>query len=383
MGNLARATYEKSTMCMWPWSYDQCDGSINELEAKQQISACNSDPGYGMHPHQGRGAPEIDIFEVMPGHSMPFTGPVEAFMSSSLQISPGIAKANPRRPKNGLKLNSSQIWYDDVKLGNGVEFNYGFWGQECGPERDPSVNKIHKYMEDAISANRYLNETHFDDHHLYTLDWQPGPQGYLYWYLDDELILGIDGLSIQKRTGAMIPMEPMYLILNTAISHRWGMPEPCPVASCSSCWRCYDCTNPDCQCSLPDGMKNCKNLPAEMKIDFIRLYQDLEDSSHTIGCSPDRFPTAEFIQAHPLRYMNWMPMTASSQTRYWSFIITSSVILLLLMIAIIMQCCINRYKKQVPGYSKLTHSMELSGMLSGTLSEKGRVVEIISNERFI
>ena len=53
----------------------------------------------------------IDIFEVMPGHSMPFTGPVDAFMSSSLQISPGIEKSNPRRPKNGLKLNSSQIWY--------------------------------------------------------------------------------------------------------------------------------------------------------------------------------------------------------------------------------------------------------------------------------
>jgi hypothetical protein len=29
----------------------------------------------------------------------------------------------------------------------------------------------------------------------------------------------------------------------------------------------------DCQCTLPEGMKNCKNLPAEMKIDYIRLYQ--------------------------------------------------------------------------------------------------------------
>lgn len=52
-----------------------------------------------------------DIFEVMPGHSMPATGPVEAFMSSSLQISPGLSKHNPKRPKNGQKLNSSQIWY--------------------------------------------------------------------------------------------------------------------------------------------------------------------------------------------------------------------------------------------------------------------------------
>ena len=29
----------------------------------------------------------------------------------------------------------------------------------------------------------------------------------------------------------------------------------------------------DCQCTLPDGMKQCKNLPAELEIGFIRLYQ--------------------------------------------------------------------------------------------------------------
>lgn len=73
----------------------------------------------------------------------------------------------------------------------------------------------------------------------------------------------------------------------------------------------------ECQCALPDGMKGCKNLPAEMKIDYIRLYQvlfsaprkriiiylccfdkDREDPLHTIGCSPPGFPTKEFIEAH-------------------------------------------------------------------------------------
>jgi Beta-glucan synthesis-associated protein SKN1/KRE6/Sbg1 len=45
-------------------------------------------------------------------------------------------------------------------------------------------------------------------------------------------------------------------------------------------------------------MKNCKNLPAKMEIDYIRLYQDKDDPSHTVDCSPERFPTAEFIAAH-------------------------------------------------------------------------------------
>jgi len=106
-------------------------------------------------------------------------------------------------------------------------------------------------------------------------------------------------------TGAMIPAEPMYLILNTAISHRWGMPEPCDIAHCPMCWRCYDCTNPDCQCTLPDGMKGCKNLPAEMRIDYIRLYQDADNQKHTVGCSPPGYPTSEYIAAHQEDYAPW------------------------------------------------------------------------------
>jgi hypothetical protein len=43
-------------------------------------------------------------------------------------------------------------------------------------------------------------------------------------------------------------------------------------------------------------MKNCKNLPTEMKIDFIRLYQDKEDPRHTLCCSPEGFPTQKFIE---------------------------------------------------------------------------------------
>lgn len=65
---------------------------------------------HGLHPNQGRGSPEIDIFEVMLGHSMPgFDKPFKAFMSSSLQISPGIDKKY--RPINGHELNSSFKWY--------------------------------------------------------------------------------------------------------------------------------------------------------------------------------------------------------------------------------------------------------------------------------
>ena len=51
-----------------------------------------------------------DIFEVMPGHEMPGVGQVQPFMSSSLQIAPGVSKAH-KRPMNGRELNASYTWY--------------------------------------------------------------------------------------------------------------------------------------------------------------------------------------------------------------------------------------------------------------------------------
>ncbi|CAK4619361.1 hypothetical protein LEN26_016297 [Aphanomyces euteiches] len=76
MGNLGRALFTASTTRMWPWTYDECD---RDLEPHQIISACNSNPGYGLNPNQGRGAPEIDILE---GGG--------AAISSSVQIAPGM-----------------------------------------------------------------------------------------------------------------------------------------------------------------------------------------------------------------------------------------------------------------------------------------------------
>ena len=43
--------------------------------------------------------------------------------------------------------------YDGLSVGENGKFNSGFWGQECGPEKDETVEKVHKYMEDAISVN--------------------------------------------------------------------------------------------------------------------------------------------------------------------------------------------------------------------------------------
>ena len=78
MGNLGRAIFSASTNRMWPFSYNKCEPDLFD-PGYQRISACNDNPGYGMNPNQGRGAPEIDVLE---GGG--------AFVSSSVQIGPGM-----------------------------------------------------------------------------------------------------------------------------------------------------------------------------------------------------------------------------------------------------------------------------------------------------
>ncbi|CAK4682279.1 hypothetical protein AeMF1_004220 [Aphanomyces euteiches] len=84
LGNLGRALFTASTTRMWPWSYNECDP---DLAPHQIISACNPDPGYGLNPNQGRGAPEIDILE---GGG--------AAISSSIQVAPGMPDEYRRLP---------------------------------------------------------------------------------------------------------------------------------------------------------------------------------------------------------------------------------------------------------------------------------------------
>jgi hypothetical protein len=152
----------------------------------------------------------------MPGHNMPGDkgAPIRPFVSSSLQISPGITKSE-NRPINGEKLNNSRTWYNDIIIGEGGEYNYGFWGAPVGPAIDNSKGQIYKYQEDAISVNTFLEETHFDTHHTYRLEWQPGPNGYLDWYIDDGFLLGINGASLQELTGSFIPEVQEHYITFT------------------------------------------------------------------------------------------------------------------------------------------------------------------------
>mmetsp|Transcript_10252 Transcript_10252/g.17148 ORF Transcript_10252/g.17148 Transcript_10252/m.17148 type:complete len:805 (-) Transcript_10252:212-2626(-) len=288
LGNLARATYVGSSNNIWPWSFDIC--KRGQSQHQQLFSACNKLNHYDLHSEQGRGAPEIDILEAMPGKAdLKKTSTKKPYFSASLQVAPGIENY---RPTVGLPPNKG-MWYDQEELeyGRNTSQNIFFYGMHLeGSTKDKS------YTADAVSANRNIEPSYFEEQHVYRVEWRPGPDGYIQWHLDGELVYRINRAAL-NITGALIPEEPMYLLFNTAISATWGFPMPCPDGCACDC---YDCRDRTCACAIPPGM--CSNFPADMLIDYVRVYQDESDDSQVVGCSTHTHPTRTFIEGHPSMY---------------------------------------------------------------------------------
>ena len=138
-----------------------------------------------------------------------------------------------------------------------------------------------------------LDKSFWEKMHTFRLEWQPGANGYVRWYVDNDFKFGVDGDGL-KLMSSEIPNEPSYVIINTAISTSWGFPDP-P-------WGCttYDCKVPEGRCGMYPGF--CQSLPAQFEIDYVRIYQNKNDPKHTQGCNPKDYPTTKFIKAHEYRY---------------------------------------------------------------------------------
>eukprot|EP01041_Mallomonas_annulata_P001781 gene1781-3454_t len=176
------------------------------------------------------------------------------------------------------------------------------------------VGALHKIVRsqetelqcDALSSMFTLDESFWERMHTFRLEWQPGPEGYVHWYIDNEYKFGVEasGLEFMKTR---IPEEPSYLIINTAISNSWGFPDP-P-------WGCteYDCKTAEGKCGVWPGF--CEQFPVDFEMDSIRVYQKKGDPYQTIGCNPEKFPTRKFIEAHEYRYKRQIDVHALKPLR--------------------------------------------------------------------
>lgn len=268
----------------------------DDNRVSQEINACAKVGHFGMDPGRCRGAPEIDILEAMGGEPgpLPNTHVQRPYFSASLQVAPGVKHD---RPTSG-NLPKKGHWYKGLEYGNvtKADINPFFYGVTL--VHDP---KSYTYQSDALSANMGINASHYSKMHKYRIEWEPpgsdGNGGYIRWFCDGFLVSSIKAESL-SLTGTEIPSEPMSLLMNTAVASSWGFPTPCP-AGCDC--KCFDCNDDDCTCGLPTDY--CKNFPAYFEIDYVRVWQAVNESKHVLGCSTDERPTDLFIKGHSKRYM--------------------------------------------------------------------------------
>lgn len=152
------------------------------------------------------------------------------------------------------------------------------------------------YQCDALSSMMTIDKSYFSGMKTFRLEWQPGDDGYIHWYVDNVFRFGVEQASLTEEK-TQIPTEPSYVIINTAVSSSWGFPNP-PLG----CVTDYDCKKVDGRCGFNPGF--CQTLPASMYVDHIRIYQNKNDSRQTVGCNPRNYPTKKWIRAHEYRYKN-------------------------------------------------------------------------------
>lgn len=334
LGNMARHTYVGSTNHVWPWSSNIC---TEKAQFAQRINGCMHSQHYGLQKGVGRGAPEIDIFEVQAGPIKRNQGaflesPVgQPFMSTSFQVAPGRPS---NRPGGGTWPGPGQ-WYEGLRGGENTSLNILFYGNYNHFRGDADDKD---YWSDAVSYNHQLDERHFQTKFKYRLEWELPEEGdgvreksdgFVRWFLNDRFVLEINGTGIVNAglgkfmvgpikflphpndadknnvyepvvVGSTISTEPMYIIMNTAVSKQWGFPSTCP-ANCPC--KEYDCNSNKFQeiCGFSPGfcdmMTNKTDIPS-YRVNYIRVYQDPTNPKHKVGCSTPERPTRTYIEAH-------------------------------------------------------------------------------------
>ncbi|KAK7441814.1 hypothetical protein VKT23_016476 [Stygiomarasmius scandens] len=279
MGNLGRAGYGASLDGTWPYTYDSCDvgtvanQSINgqpeiaatsgldggplSFQPGQRLSRCTcageSHPGpvHEDGSYVGRAAPEIDVFEAQIQNGV-------GYVSQSGQWAP----YNPNY--NWFNTSDNLVIYDPQMTKQNPDYKGAAYQQTTS---GVSITNQECYQ---------LNGTCFS---TYAFEYKPGfDDGYITWVSDNKPAWtaragGFAADPVAEIGPRPIPQEPMYLLINLGISENFGGVD-------------FDHLQ----------------FPAIMTVDWVRYYQD--ENNINIGCDPEDFPTAAYIEQYKDAYTN-------------------------------------------------------------------------------
>ncbi|CCF51581.1 hypothetical protein NDA11_001939 [Ustilago hordei] len=288
-GNLGRPGYGATNEGMWPYSYNACDtgalpnqtwvngtGPPKALDAQglfsqgynyelswlpgMRFTSCNC-PGTehpGPNRNVARSAPELDILEakinVAGGHGE---------TSQSLQMAPfdvdyyyGNSSAD-----GDVRIWDANTQLNDYK-GGAIQ------------EAVSALSQVPDIAYEHTVGGRYVT---FGVE--YAPDWNENGDAYVTWYMDGQPTWTLYGqaigpvpeLDVSQR---LVPTEPMFLILNVAISESFQVPD----------WTLLE-------------------FPAHMYVDYVRVYQR-DDQPDRVGCDPPNRPTYEYIENNKEFYYN-------------------------------------------------------------------------------
>lgn len=263
MGNLGRPGYKATTDGLWPYSYwNKCDPGITKNQSSpdglsllpgMRLPACTCTNEDHPSPGKSRSAPEIDALEASSGFMGPgrWDGAVGT-ASQSFQAAP------------------FDIWYQPDY--NFVEIY------------DNSVTGMNAYRggpyQEALSGVTWLNNQWYDGngYQTYGFEYNPGENGQITWFVGDDYTWKMDHRSLRPNGNVgqrVVPEEPMSLIMNFGMSYSFAEVFLANLAQL---------------------------MPATMRFDYVRIYQDPTDVSVT--CDPPGYPTTQYIANHPKPYTN-------------------------------------------------------------------------------
>jgi beta-glucan synthesis-associated protein KRE6 len=260
MGNLGRPGYAATTEGMWPYSYsDICDAGITPNQSQpdglswlpgMRLPACTCSGEDHPTPGFSRSAPEIDALEATVGAFDPLGNQI-GLVSQSMQVAP------------------FDIWY---------QINYDFV-----EVYDFSITTVNPYKggpyQQAISGISSLNNDWYNGnaYQVYAFEYTPGASGDITWFIGEEATWRITGDSIGPNGNVgqrVISQEPMSVIMNFGMAPGFSPLNLTGIASL---------------------------LPATMRFDYIRIYQD---DNGQMTCDPPGYETTPYINEHIDVYMN-------------------------------------------------------------------------------
>ncbi|KAI0700709.1 glycoside hydrolase family 16 protein [Cytidiella melzeri] len=321
MGNLGRAGYGATLEGLWPYSYDSCDvGTVanQSVNGVPPAASVNGDKAYGGvlsylpgqrlsrctckdapdgskgsrldHPgpkHStgewvGRAAPEIDIFE--------------AQVTTSSPSEPGVLTGQVSQSAQWAPFDAGYIWgnatYGQINDPEHSVLNtfIGSATQQATSVVSDTNSMCYEYpnpllipppmpgtTEDPDAVTVYGQNT--GCYSVYGVEYQPGfDDAWIHWVngAKDAWTLMVQGVGADEETmigPRSVSQEPMYIIANLGMSHNFGTIDLAHIP-----------------------------FPVHLKIDWVRVYQPSD--AKNIGCDPEDFPTADYIERYIEAYTN-------------------------------------------------------------------------------